>query len=174
MTEQTERTWSWFVLDVNPEPWAIGPLSVTRNKGKLIPYVGRNLQLHAYKQAVKSELGEGHTLIVGPVELRFYFWRRRDSYTTPQARGHRKHEADVTNLQKSTEDALQGILFKNDKDTNDVRSVMVEQGANVHGRVVIAVRKGTVFPEVAAELPAMVTELISELNDPESEDDNAW
>lgn len=174
LTETTrEHPWHWFVLDVNPEPWAIGPLSVGRAGGKTFPKVGRNMQLHMYKQAIQEELGKPDVFFHGKVELRFYFWRARAQYSTPQAKAHRKHEADVTNLQKATEDALQGVLFKNDKDVNDIRSVMVEQGADVKGRVVIGIRRGSDTPDIMAEFPENVGLLLDEM-DAEEENDNAW
>jgi Holliday junction resolvase RusA-like endonuclease len=156
--------WHWFVLDVNPEPWAIGDLSVGRRGGKVFPMVGRNNQLHSYKEAIKEELGDPGLFIEGPIELRFWFWRRRDDYKTPQARTHRKHEADVTNMQKATEDALQGVLFKNDKDVNDVHSVVVEQGPDVTPRVVVAIRAGTKFPRVMEGFPSHVASLLDEMD----------
>lgn len=168
----TESSWHWFVLEVNPEPWAIGDLAVGRRNGKMYPYVGRNNQLHMYKEAIKEELGSPDVWFEGKIELRFFFWRRRDEYKTPQARGHRKHEADTTNLQKATEDALQGILFKNDKDVNDVHSVMVEQGPNVIPKVVIAIRQGREFPPVMAMFPTEVGALLDAIDNPE--DQNAW
>ena len=174
MTEESrEHPWHWFVLEVNPEPWAIGPLSTGRANGKVFPKVGRNMQLHSYKEAIKEELGKPDVFFQSKVELQFFFWRRRDSYSTPQAKAHRKHEADLTNLQKATEDALQGVLFKNDKDVNLIRSVMVEQGADVNGRVVIGIRRGSDTPNVMAEFPAEVGLLLDEL-DAEEKDDNSW
>jgi len=133
----------WYALEINPEPWAIGPVGSARRGGKLTSYVGRNAQLHAYeeaiKEAVREQLPVGYKMIDGPIVLTLFFWRNRAEYTTPQAKTHRKHEADLTNLQKATEDALQGVLFKNDKDVCIVDSTMVEQGAGVVGRVVIGV-----------------------------------
>lgn len=136
----------WFSLDVNPEPWAIGDLSVGRARGKVYPVVGRNHQLHNYKEAVKEAIGDPGVWFEGGIELFFCFNRRRDAYKTPQARGHRKHEADLTNLQKATEDALQGILFKNDKDVVKVTSQMVEQSEMARGYVLIGIRTYTQEP----------------------------
>ena len=131
----------WFVLDLNPEPWAIGPVGYSRRGGKMSAYVGRNQQLDAYKQAIKEALDFEGPMLEGKVTLNLWFWRHRAEYETPQARTHRKHEADATNLQKSTEDALQGVLFANDKDVRVVRSVVVDQGPEVVGRIVIHVRE---------------------------------
>lgn len=155
MEHREENGWTWIVLSLNPEPWRIGPLSVGRKNGKMFPMVGRDTQLHFYQQAIKEELGDDWDMIQGPVELKFFFWRRRDEYQTPQARTHRKHEADGTNMAKATEDALQGVLFKNDKDTNHMEWTVVEQGSNVEPRLVIAIRRGNNPPTYT--LPNWVT-----------------
>lgn len=133
--------YSYHVLRVNPEPWAIGPVGYSRRGGKMSAYVGQNKQLDAYKQAIKEELGDGHTMLEGPIDLVFYFWRVRSEYTTAQGKAHRKHEADATNMQKATEDALQGVLFQNDKDVAHVESWIVAQGPDVEPCVVVGVRR---------------------------------
>jgi Holliday junction resolvase RusA-like endonuclease len=101
-------------------------------------YVGQNQQLNAYKEAVREELGE-QELQQGEHTLYLYFWRNRPEYTTAQARTHRKHEADLTNLQKATEDALQGVLFANDRDVKEVHSVLMAQGPDVEPAIVIGI-----------------------------------
>lgn len=103
-------------------------------------YVGRNQQLDAFKEAVREELSSlATTKFEGKVTLVLYFWRNRAEYTTPQARKHRKHEADLTNLQKATEDALQGILFENDRDVAMVQAEVREQGPDVVPCVVVGI-----------------------------------
>jgi hypothetical protein len=170
-----QENWRWFVLAVNPEPWAIGPVGYSRRGGKMSAYVGRNQQLDAYKQAIREELGNGHHPILGKFHLRCYFWRNQANYETIQARVHRKHEADVTNLTKATEDACQGILFDNDKDTNHIEGIMVEQGPNVIGKVVIAIRRNQGTPSVVAELPDSVCELLDQLDNPSPDTlSNEW
>lgn len=154
--------WSWFVLELNPEPWAIGPVGYARRGGKMSAYVGRNAQLDAYKEAIRDEIGDGYMLIEGKVELRFWFWRNMAEYKTPQARTHRKHEADGTNMAKATEDALQGVLFKNDKDTNHMVWTVVEQGPDVVGKLVIAIRKSE-YP-YDYKLPDDVVAQLSEID----------
>lgn len=130
----------WYILEVNPEPWAIGPVGYARRNGKMSAYVGRNAQLDAYKESIKEAIEEFDPLMVeGKIALRFFFWRHQAAYETAQARTHRKHEADVTNLQKATEDALQGVLYKNDKDVVDVHSTMVDQSPTAPGRVVVGI-----------------------------------
>jgi Holliday junction resolvase RusA-like endonuclease len=133
-------SYAWYILEVNPEPWAIGPVGYARRNGKMSAYVGRNAQLDAYKESVKEAIEELDPLMLeGKIALRFFFWRHQAAYETVQARTHRKHEADVTNLQKATEDALQGILYKNDKDVVDIHSTMVDQSSTAPGRVVVGI-----------------------------------
>ena len=121
-------------LDVNPKPWAVGPLALGRRGGKMFPKMERNASVFAFKEAVREEveglrvdmLPEGSRYI-----LEFYFWRRLESYIGESGRKATAHVADATNLQKSTEDALQGLLFANDRDVQVVKSTIVEQGPDV-------------------------------------------
>jgi Holliday junction resolvase RusA-like endonuclease len=129
----------WYCIDlVNPEPWKVGPVGTARRGGKLVAYVGKDAGLDAYKKAVAEAVESiGAQFLDGKLLVEMFFWRERVEYVTPQARTHRKHEADATNLLKAAEDALQKILYNNDKDNIDVRSRIVEQGPNVHPRIVI-------------------------------------
>lgn len=128
----------WILLDLNPEPWRVGPASAIRRGGKVIPVIGRDQQLDAFKNSVAEQVRErlsldesASPLFFGKLKVTIYLWRQRAEYSTPQARTHRKHEADATNMLKAVEDALQGVLFKNDRDNSDVRCVIVEQSAEV-------------------------------------------
>lgn len=130
----------WLYVPVNPEPWAIGPVGYSRRGGKMSAYVGRNQQLDAFKEAVAESVREqwgGLPPLEGKMYLYFWFYRQRADYKTPAARTHRKHEADATNMQKATEDALQGILFGNDRDNIKVGSIVMEQAPDTVGGIVI-------------------------------------
>lgn len=164
----------WFVLDVNPEPWAIGPLGVARTGGKLRPYVGRNAQLHAFQETVKAALEGAPEMEAGKYSIRLIFWRDRAEYETPQARTHRKHEADVTNMQKAFEDALQDVLFKNDKDVIDIHSTLIEQGPGVHGKIVLGIKVVAPLTEEDVYMPTEVRERLAALEAPLPESDNSW
>jgi len=171
VTDLNHESWDWYVLDVNPEPWAIGPVSVGRKKGGVYPVVGRNEQLWFYQQAIKEAIGTPRkSFNAETYELMFFFWRDRADYQTHQARTHRKHEADVTNLAKATEDALQGVLFDNDKNTKIMHAEMVEQGPNVNGKVVVGIR--AINFSNWTQLPNEVRLLIEELDNPLI--DNDW
>ena len=149
----------WLVLSVNPEPWAVGDLHVGRRNGKMVPGMSPNRNLVAYKEAIKEAIGTQCVSLEGPICVTFYFWRRVYSYSVA-GRGRSRNRADATNMQKATEDALQGVLFENDRDVMDVRSVIVEQGPDVIPCVVIKIEECaerlTRLSEVLGELPAEV------------------
>lgn len=169
----TLETASWHVLRLNPEPWRIGPLSVIRRGGKYVPTISRDAQLSAFKESVSEALGV-QRLQDGKVLVVFYFWRRRDSYVSHQAKTVRKHEADATNMQKATEDALQGVFFKNDKDVWDIRSRIVEQDEVTEPLIVVKV--AALPPFDRTEIPPEIWAQIDhqpDLFNPEGAD-NVW
>lgn len=138
----------WYVLPVNPEPWAVGPLDLLRRGGKLAPTMGRNQQVSAYQDAVREALAvkygahEGVMPYAPGYRLDFYFWRNMAEYRTEAGRKARNNEADATNMQKATEDALQGLLIGNDRDVISARSTVMDQGPEVNGHVVFHLQWG--------------------------------
>lgn len=164
----------WFVLDVNPEPWAIGPVGVSRTGGKLRPYVGRNAQLFAFQETVKAALEGSPEMEAGKYSVRLILWRERAEYETPQARTHRKHEADATNMQKAFEDALQGVLFKNDKDVIDIHTSVIKQGPGVHGKIVLGIKVINELTEDDVYMPDEVRAQLVALEAPAPVNDNSW
>lgn len=168
----------WFLLDVNPEPWEIGPLNVVRKNSKYIPFVGRSQQLHDYKLSVQEALrkateksGQEIVMMEGKIKLTFFFWRQRADYTTWQSRRHRKHEADVTNLIKATEDALQGILFGNDRDSRVVYGHEVEQSPDAKSNLVICIEPAPTTEEILQLLPPHILAALEETPELPIEDD---
>lgn len=130
-----------YRLNINPEPWAIGPVGVNRKAG-LRPFVGQNQQLKAYQEAVKEEFEQNYGLIEmfpegTKIRLDVWFWRKIYDYGSPQARRVRKHEADLTNLLKAFEDALQGVFYKNDKDVMGGEHILVDQGDHLSDGLII-------------------------------------
>lgn len=164
----------WFVLDVNPYPWKVPPVSVGRRGGKMFPSFGRDEGLFAYKQSIKEQLARVEThMIPGSVALYMWFWRNMPTYTTHQGRTARRHEADTTNLQKATEDALQGILFENDKDVDFVQSYRVMQGQSVPPMLVLCAAPFS--PATALlQFPDPVRFAIDELINRKPENHNEW
>lgn len=124
---------------INPEPWAIGPVGWTTRGGKRIPTIGPMPQVKTYQKAIGDELKK--YILPAPltckVRFEFYFWRRLDKHTTTKGREVQAKVSDATNMQKSTEDALQKILIVNDNQVKDIRSVVVEEGEFVTPGVII-------------------------------------
>lgn len=129
----------WFVVPLNPEPWAVGPLSVIRAGNKTIPKIGPNRQLKEFQLAVKEQL-DGVVPEKGEVEVRIFVWRRIEEYKTHQAKSARSHEADATNMQKAIEDAIQGCLITNDREVRKISTTVVEQSTNAISMIVIHVK----------------------------------
>lgn len=125
----------WFAAWVNPTPWT------APKWGRGRPY--KDKELDAYQKALKDEFATNYPDLepfTGAIALEFYFWRRLDSYQSTRRR-QRRNRADATNLQKATEDALQGVLFANDRDVLHVESFLMAQDDDVEGRVVVRVKE---------------------------------
>jgi Holliday junction resolvase RusA-like endonuclease len=132
----------WYLCEVNPVPWQIGPVGAKRGQsGRIAGYVGRDQELHTYQQALKEELAkQSPVMLDGDVLITCFFWRSRVAgLDASTGKRQKKSQADCTNMLKSTEDACQGILFKNDKGNVAVRGFIVDQGSEVEGRVIIKV-----------------------------------
>lgn len=147
---------AWFALPVNPEPWGVGPLGVSRTGGGLHPYMGRNQQLYAYQEAIKDELIRlypGYIELKPPYyELDFYFWRNQAVYEGAN-KTVQKNIADATNMQKATEDALQGLLIENDRLVTRVSASIMAQGPDVRGAVAFRLRWGRPAVQEETEPP---------------------
>lgn len=117
---------NWYLLEgVNPEPWEAPEGSVGRAKGsgKFFVQMHSPVGMREYQEAVKSQFKERYPEVVPvtyPVTLTFHFWRQRSVEA-------KANIADATNLQKATEDALQGLLYMNDRQVYNPQSYIVEQ-----------------------------------------------
>ena len=157
----------WFTLDINPDPWAIGPLSMGKRNGKFFPKVGQNAQLASFKAAVAEVLDGVTPMPTGEYDLEFYFWRRLDGTGR-----NTKHVSDATNLQKATEDALQGVLIDNDRNVRRIRSEVVDQGPDVRPLIVIRARLyDGLNPD---SIPGHIWEQIDRIEDEPDLFDNSW
>ncbi len=137
---------TYVLWGINPQPWTVGNVGVGRKGGKVFGTVAKKAELRNYQDAVIEGM---KSLDLSPevcttdfVVLRFYFWRQIEEY-----QGEKKlvvkHRADATNLQKATEDALQGILYKNDNQVCGVECWIVEQerGENFEPCIVFEIEK---------------------------------
>lgn len=125
---------------INPVPWK-APLANWSQRQLYKP-----AEVTAFQEAVKEEVllrranKRVYLHLTGPLTLRFWFWRRLDLGISAHTKGRRRgHQSDTTNMQKSLEDALQGVMFDNDREVRDIQSVTVEQGPDVRPGIVIGV-----------------------------------
>jgi len=167
------------IVGINPEPWEIGPLQVGRGKnGHVFPKVGRAERLHTYKEAIREEL-----LLQAPecngafddadaLAIRFDLWRQLEQYE----RGGKKQTGnlvDATNLQKGLEDALQGILFPNDKVVREVTTRVWRQETGIVPLIRIYVARMT--PEMHEMMDKWYGDMIAmDFSTPTQDDGNAW
>lgn len=118
-----------YTLHLNPEPWAVGTVAYNR--------VSPNLTLKAFQEAVREELSDVSPLPEGEYQLQFYFWRQQAVYLDMADRKRQRNQADATNMQKALEDALQGVLFDNDRSVRKISSVIMDQGPDVEPGIII-------------------------------------
>jgi len=133
----------YVVRDLNPEPWAAASFARVRG-GKTVAF--KDAKSKAYQMALKDCLPDAK-MTTKAVHLRFAFWRNT-------ADGK---PADVTNLQKSTEDALQGVLLKNDSQVSAVSSCIVEQSPTAPSGILIEISETPFDRWWPAHLPAAVS-----------------
>lgn len=129
-------------LPLNPEPWAMGNVAVITAGRKPFPKVSPNKTLKTYQDAVQAELEiEDIGILPGPFySVRFTFSRQLVKYKTRGGKTSSRNWADVTNMQKGTEDALQGVRIPND-------------------RAVVRVQSGLYGPQRESTLPFVVIEI---------------
>lgn len=131
----------WYVARINPVPWTAPSVSIGRKGGKPYPLVYSSTELKTFKSGLAEEIKDNYPdapMIEDEIGLEFFFYRRLDSLDRGKSRRRaRAHEADATNMQKSAEDALQGVLFKNDSQVISAHSWVMEQGEDVNPLVVI-------------------------------------
>lgn len=130
-----------LITGINPEPWTAPSVGIGRARGKVYPQVYKNEQLRAYQEALKESVKQAYPDVKPSpkgrrINLFFYFWRDMPTYEGDSKLVY-KNQADATNLQKATEDALQGILYANDRDVVHIESTIVEQGPGVESRIVV-------------------------------------
>lgn len=129
----------FFVIGLNAEPWAIGPLGLGRKAGKPYPYIGPNQKVQAYQEALREQL-EGSGVLDGEVEVNLYIWRKIETMLIAGGRNRKGKSADATNIQKATEDALQGVLITNDRLVRRISTEVMQQDENTEPCIVIQVR----------------------------------
>jgi Holliday junction resolvase RusA-like endonuclease len=91
----------------------------------------------AVRESVEKSLEDSRfELIDPPYKLTFWLWRKLEQADV-NGRKHRDHQSDATNMQKALEDALQNLLIGNDRDVDDIRTVVMDQGPDTIPGIVI-------------------------------------
>lgn len=134
-----------YIEGINAEPWSVGKLGIGRKNGKTFPTYSKHQVLVAYQEALKEMASEAAAKTPGfamqppgvELELIIYIWRRRDQYTSATGRTVTRNSADATNVQKATEDALQGVLYPNDNQCRRVTCEIVQEGRDVEPRIIV-------------------------------------
>lgn len=157
----------WYLIPLNPEPWAVGDAGIGRKNGKLFARISPEPNLKAFQEAVKEETEDWEMLPYSEFKLTFYLWRQQVSYISTSDKRVQRHQADATNMQKALEDALQGVLFDNDRAVRDIRTVVVAQGPNVVPKIIIKAEEYVIFED---SLPAHVQARRTQ----KPETDNVW
>lgn len=134
----------------------------------------KNADLRAYQNAV-SEIAvmalnaDGYRTPLYPkataLTVCFAFWRQRAVSRSTSGRTTTSQIADATNMQKATEDALQKIIFDNDRHNASVCSHVIEQGTDVEPAVLVIIERAdmTILIPTAAECDAWRREGRSDL-----------
>lgn len=140
-----------YVLPLNPEPWTAPNVA---RRGPRGVSVYKNEQLRSYQEAVKELLTQAGAVMEYPpgtrLSVTFYFWRRLDVLDRKTGTKASASEADATNMQKATEDAIQGILIDNDRNVVHVESWLMEQDRSTIPRVIITVNIAPAAPPAPA------------------------
>lgn len=125
MTEPPGPLYAALRADLNPVGWKAPTAFVKRAGGRYFAGMSPAVEVVAYQEALREVLlpsweALGVDTITTECRLDLRFSRQLVTYESQSGRKVTKHRQDLTNLRKSTEDALQPWLVKND--------VLVTQG----------------------------------------------
>ncbi len=147
----------YSITGINPEPWVSPEGAIGRRNGKMFVQFYKSSGLMSYQSAVMEEirLQNGHLPIAHkPLEedaqITFWLWRE---LAQSDDKDSQRNVADATNMQKALEDALQGILYINDKRNIDIRTIIVEQSRTTYPNIQIEVRTGSDIQRLPPPLP---------------------
>lgn len=122
-----------WITGINPEPWSAG---TAYKRGPHAVGIAKDGKLRAYQDALIDEFpvqNPNQTMLDKndtKLDVSFYFWRQTAANGAV---------ADATNMQKATEDALQGLLYSNDRNNHKVSSTIMEQTPTTEPCIMIVV-----------------------------------
>lgn len=131
-----------LIMDLNPEPWTEGSPGIGFRGKQRYPTLVKDARLRDYQDGVKDNIKQAYpNLEMYPegIELHLIckFWRQLDKYTSGTGRQTQRKVADATNMTKAIEDALQGILYKNDRQVKHSEGEIIMEGEDVAPRILI-------------------------------------
>ncbi|MDP9011110.1 MAG: RusA family crossover junction endodeoxyribonuclease [Pseudomonadota bacterium] len=131
-----------FHADLNPCPWKAPTLGTKRFGAKVVPSAAPNAEMLAYQEAIREawEADWGVEALDCPVELTWTFARKLGAYKSPGGRTVHKKACDLSNLVKSSEDAIQPWLITNDRNVMRFSATWDRQAADVEGYVHLLVK----------------------------------
>lgn len=133
----------YLIEGINPIPWTAPEASIGRSKGRVYVQLHKSEALRFYQEAVKHCMSQDYpdapiSPAGTPVALTLWLWRELPTYQGDKRKVH-KNQADATNMQKALEDALQGVLYENDRDVQVCKTYVVEQSVTTKPCIVIGV-----------------------------------
>lgn len=168
----------YLIEGVNPEPWTSPAANIMRRGGKLIAHLTSSPLVGAYQAAVASEFRRTYPEVVPypdgtELQVEFYFWRQMAQYEG-DTRINTRNFADATNMQKSTEDALQGVVYGNDRSNVQVSSRIMAAGRHVDPLIVVRVSTDSGPPQWANDTYKQYLERIEDVELPPARDTADW
>lgn len=156
-----------LVEGINPEPWRSPSLGIKKVGRRSVPVSFKDENLRSYQQAIHELVEEAlaeqgiSTPVYGPkVELTatFAFWRQLDRYQVEGDRTRVRARPDLTNMIKAAEDALQGLLYQNDRAIRFTSAGLVEVGADVEPALLVGIEPldGFIGPAFESVRRAMI------------------
>jgi len=137
----------YWIHDITPQPWEVQAQSYKAGgrwcKARLISPD----QLREYRDELSRTFVQQYPLTLparGLLKVEFKFWRN----TADGA-----ELADATNLLKATEDALEGILYDNDRNNRLVSSEIIQQDDQAPNAIMVTVSE---YEVSAIEIPPRI------------------
>lgn len=158
-----------FIKGINPEPWTSPKLGTKRAGSKVLPMAYKDEGLRSYQEAIAETVLDLLTAndiytplyVEETLRVQFHFWRQTESYQGMNRRNTRSRP-DVTNMVKAIEDALQGIVYKNDQNNICVAGNLMAIGPNVDPAIVIEIDEAVANPKATADI---IQEMLEDANE---------
>ena len=124
---------NFYVIEINPEPWTAPEPNINRGRFR---GMRKGAKLKAFQNALEEDMRrfypDAECIPAGvPLGLTWYF--SRDTKVG--------NIADITNLTKAAEDALQGVLYENDRWVKQSKVVELDQAPGARQFLAVQIRR---------------------------------